>query len=132
MVRITQAEHRLARGDRVDDPRATAGHDEIAGADAFLFEELLLARDEVLAVHERGDAVRDGDRLPLREREPRNAGDRSAGRKCAKEMTTSQGHRVKILLGPAAPVESNTLTGKGKFDYHPLMNPVAGPRCSLP
>src|SRR5438094_415064 len=66
MFRITDSEHGLAGRHRVHHAGAAAGDDEVGDPHPLLLEELLLARDEVLAVHERRDAVRHRDRLPLR------------------------------------------------------------------
>src|SRR4029453_2787294 len=66
VVRVAEIEHRLAGRDRVDDAGAAAGHVKPGRqAEALLLEELLLTRDQVLAVDERRDAVRDRDRLCL-------------------------------------------------------------------
>src|SRR5439155_17855817 len=63
MIRVAEREHRLPRRERLRDLGAPAGDDEGWRRDALVLEELLLLGDEVLAVDERRDAVRDRDRL---------------------------------------------------------------------
>ena len=66
MVGVAQREHGLAGGQRLHHLGPAARDDEARQAEPFFLEKLLLLRHQVLAVHERRNAVRRGDRLALR------------------------------------------------------------------
>src|SRR2546427_5374543 len=114
VVRVAQREHRLSRRERLDHLGPAPGDDEAGDADALGLEELLLLGDEMLAVHEGGDAVRERDRpqaLGVRAVGGAARGERDArGPGRPEKAATGESHGDRVYAGPSSAVNRNILT----------------------